>query len=620
MARTRLELTHGERKLTRLTPMKLATSKMAPALRWFVVAWLMVTGVVLWLVSRNLPPVEASLPRSHDLVGSTLGSESPDVSPCGENERWVELAWIQLTPDGLEEALFGAGQVRVELDRPKPMLFRVPDRVVGEFKMPHPSGAFGAGNTRYGQSSIRRVVEVCWRGSKDGVAAIDVVSNDREHHEAVDMKFDSGQGLASIGTLVFAEEELALVPELRSGSVLLMRVTRSPGSGEDLARLDSWRKHASALANRLAEPPALAFHSVQKRGDRVDRNSPLLPIDPLASAATASLVFRDPELASCVHASRRELAADTTFNSEMARGDEAALVALVRGSVRDLKRFGDHEVELGVRGLLVQPDVASADAITEALKPRVRNFASGVWIVKFLEFEPPEPVADAWRDLRAGAASLFSPPWNTLFRWPQWIPALLLLPIVTALLLVFARRARAAEVPTLPLWTLIALALAQWLALENKDHAWLFALLFAGLAWRRLTAPIGALERALLALCLVGVAAAGWRSIGWMLDTPRASAFSLLSFSLSWFHVARWLHDGSNERVPLRLQLLLATHLLAMVCESNGFGRAWSGLEWPSPSALLLGLDAVLLAFYVSRLHGQRHGFRARSRNSAAGA
>ncbi|MCY3002610.1 MAG: hypothetical protein NTV21_12480 [Planctomycetota bacterium] len=295
--------------------MKLATSRTAPALRWFVVAWFVVTGAVLWLVSRNLPPVEASVPRSHDLVGSTLGSESPVVSPCGENERWIEFAWIQLTPRGLEEALFGAGQVRVELDRPKPMLFKVPDSVVDDFEVPRPSDAFGAGHTRYGQSSIRRVVEVCWRGSKDGVAAIDVNSNDRKHHEAVDMKFDSGRGLASIGTLVFAEEELALVPELRSGSVLLMRVTRSPTPGVDLAKLDRWHDQASQLANRLAEPPALVFHSVQKRGDRVDRNSPLLPIDPLASAATASLVFRDPELASAVRACRRDIAADATFRS-----------------------------------------------------------------------------------------------------------------------------------------------------------------------------------------------------------------------------------------------------------------------------------------------------------------
>ncbi|MCY3002609.1 MAG: hypothetical protein NTV21_12475 [Planctomycetota bacterium] len=186
--------------------------------------------------------------------------------------------------------------------------------------------------------------------------------------------------------------------------------------------------------------------------------------------------------------------------------------------------------------------------------------------------------------------------------------------------LVFVRRARTAELPAFPLWTLISLALTQWLALEHKDYAWPFALLFAGLAWRRLAVPIGALERTLLALCLVGVAAAGWRSIGWMVDEPRAEAYWRLSFSLAWFLVARWLHDGTDERVPLRLQAFLALHLLAMTLLGPPFGRASSSLDWPAPAALLLIVAAALLAFYVARLHGQRHGFRARSRNSAAGA
>lgn len=72
MARTRLELTHGERKLTRLTPMKLATSKMAPALRWFVVAGLVATPLVRRFAARELQLAKLSLPRSLLPIASTL--------------------------------------------------------------------------------------------------------------------------------------------------------------------------------------------------------------------------------------------------------------------------------------------------------------------------------------------------------------------------------------------------------------------------------------------------------------------------------------------------------------------------------------------------------------------
>ncbi len=608
-----------ERERIRLARMKLATSRTAPALRWFVVAWFVFTALTLWRVSRALPVVEASIPRSHDLLGSGVASNASEVVPCGENERWIELAWVQLLPTGIEEALFGVAQVRLQLDRSKELDFMVPAEAANRLEVPAPNDGPGGGAPHYNFfDSLDRVVEVCWRGSKDGVAALDVVSNDRGRHDAVDMKFDGGRGLASVGTLLFAEDDLAVVPELRTGSVLLVRVTRTPSTTAELVKFDTWRERARELAPKLATATAFPSVSVQKRGDRADRNSPLLPIDPLASAATASLVFRDPELAAAVRGCPRSLPDDTTINSDLARGDEAALVALARGETGDVARFLDHKLELGVRGMLVQDDPTVAARISAALADDVRNSINATWVVGLLDFEPPAPAAAAWRSLRHSAAAHFGAPWNVLFRWKYGMFLIGLLPLATALLVVFVRRARAGELPEISIWALVALALTQWLALEHKDYAWPFALLFVGLAWRRLAVPIGAFERTLLALALVGVTAVGWRSIGWMVDEPRADAYCRLSFSMAWSLVARWLHDGTDERVPLRLQAFLALHLLAMILLGPAFGRAWSSLDWPAPAALLLIVAAALLALYVARLRGQRRGLRAGSKNPAS--